>query len=343
MAKGRPVSTPKNLPAQRTDAQQSSRSRPTQVLGSRRNTVVGVSLVMLSALSFGISPAMVKLAFLAELNGMSLIAFRCLIGAVVLAVISRAVHERSVGRSSAWRLGLVGATLFGPQMWAYFTALSYMDSSVVVAIVYVYPAIVAALVAIGLRRRPRGAEMVLLTMALCGVAVVALLDGGTPTSTAGVLLAAVTALGYALYVVVVAPIVNGLPPLVSSCWVLLGSGLSTVAAAMVTGQLQPPGTIASYGYVAVHGLFIVPIGLAAFYGGLSRLGATRTSIVDTTQPVIAALVGVVVLGEYLSGPQIIGIATVILAVVGLPLTADAIRPRQSASHWRFLQRDSYEL
>ena len=339
------MSTSEGESAESADQKQPSQRRRTQATESSRNTVVGVSLVMLSALSFGISPAMVKLAFLADLNGLSLIAFRCLIGAAVLAVISQAFGERSVGRSSAWRLGLVGATLFGPQMWAYFTALSYMESSVVVAIVYVYPAIVAALVAIGLRRRPGGVEIILLAMALCGVAVVALLDGGTPTSTAGVVLAAVTALGYALYVVVVAPIVNGLPPLVSSCWVLLGSGLSTVAAAMVTGQMQLPGNMAGYGYVAIHGFFIVPIGLAAFYGGLSRLGATRTSIVDTMQPVIAALVGVVVLGEYLSGPQIIGIALVILAVLGLPLTAgrDAKRPRQSASRWRFLQRDSYEL
>ena len=75
-------------------------------------------------------------------------------------------------------------------------------------------------------------------------------------------------------------------------------------------------------YVLLHGFTLVPVGLAAFYAGLKRLGATRASIVDTAQPAIAAAVGVLALSEKVGKMQVLGIVLVMIAVLGLPLMAD---------------------
>lgn len=206
-------------------------------------------------------------------------------------------------------------------MWLYFASLHHLDTSIVVAIVYVYPALVAVLVAVRSRRFPRVPEILLLCLALCGVVIIAVFDGGAYTSRLGVILAASTAIGYAIYVVVVASVINFLPPLAASCWVLLGAAGSSLCVALLMHRLEMPTTQSGWFYIFLHGFIVVPIGLAALSAGLSRLGATRASIVDTSQPAIATLVGVVVLGEHLRDLQVLGIFVVMLAVVGLPLTA----------------------
>ncbi|WP_354174355.1 DMT family transporter [Arthrobacter sp. UYEF36] len=282
-----------------------------------------MGLVLLSALAFGSTPAFVRLAYSAQINGVSLVAFRCLIAAAVLWILSRTLGEGTVRRRSALRLVAIGAVLFGPQMWSYFAALHLLDTSVTVAVVYVYPAIVAVLVAFRLRKLPRRAELILLLLALGGIAMIALFNGAALDSTTGMLLAGLTAVGYAIYVVVADTAVRDVPPNTAASLVLVGAGASSVLAALVTQQLELPTSPAGWSYIALHGLIIVPIGLASYYAGLKRLGAARTSVVDTSQPAIAAGIGVAALGEQLAFFQIVGIVAVMVAVLGLPIMAAA--------------------
>ncbi|MFQ4149669.1 DMT family transporter [Arthrobacter sp. LAPM80] len=282
---------------------------------------IGVGFVLLSALAFGSTPAFVRLAYTAQINGLSLVVFRCLIAAAVLWLVARLVREKAAPWGNAWRLILVGAFLFGPQMWAYFAALGRLDTSITVAVVYVYPALVAILVALQARKVPQGAEIGLLVLGLCGVGTIVLANPVGTGSAAGLVLAAVTAVGYALYVFSAGTVVGDTPPLAAASLVLLGAGSSSVVAALVTGQLEFPQTVVGAGYLALHGVVIVPIGLAAYYAGLKRLGATFTSLTDTSQPAIAALIGVLALSERLLPVQILGMVAIVVAVLGLPVMA----------------------
>ena len=282
---------------------------------------VGVGFVLLSALAFGTTPAFVRLAYTAQINGVSLVAFRCLIAAAVLWLVGRLIREKMASRTTAWRLVLVGALLFGPQMWSYFAALRSLDTSITVAVVYAYPALVAIMVSLRIRKFPKAAEVSLLVLGLCGVGIIVLANPVGAGSTAGLVLAAATAVGYAIYVFAAGAVVGDTPPLAAASLVLLGAGGSSVVAGLVTGQLEMPVSAAGVGFLALHGFVIVPVGLAAYYAGLKRLGPTYTSLTDTSQPAIAALVGVVALGERLVFMQLLGIAAIVLAVLGLPLMA----------------------
>ena len=288
-------------------------------LRGRSQVLSGVALVLLSSFAFAVTPALVRLAYRAKVNELSLITFRCIIAAAALAAISQLVGEALVGAPAVRRLIALGALLFAPQMWLYFLSLRYLETSVAVAIVYVYPVGVAVLVAVLHRCLPRPVEMLLLGVALCGVMVITVFDRGHRASTIGLVLAGATALGYALYVVAADSLVRSLPPLAASGWVVVGTGLSTLIVAMLTNQLERPTTGSGWSFVLLHGLVIVPVGLGCFYAGLARLGATKASIVDTSQPAIAAVAGVWVLGERLAAVQVVGIALVTLAVLGLPL------------------------
>lgn len=280
---------------------------------------VGVGFVLLSALAFASTPVFVRLAYTANISSVSLVAFRCLIAAGVLWLLARLVREQPVGLSKRWPLVLLGALLFAPQMWAYFAALQHLDTSITVAIVYIYPALVVALIAVELRKVPRVVEMLLLGLGLCGVGTIVLFGPTGEGSLLGLGLALLTAVGYALYVFFAGALVGDIQPLTAASLVLLGAGASSVVFGMLTGALALPSTSVGVSYLALHGLLIVPVGLASYYAGLRRLGAAATSLVDTSQPAIATMIGVAILGERLAPLQGAGIAAIVLAVVGLPI------------------------
>lgn len=284
-------------------------------------TVAGVALVLLSALAFGSTPALASLAFTAHLNGLSLVAFRCLLASVVLALISTGLRESGLDRRTAVRLFGLGALLFGPQMVLYFAAIQRLDTSITVAVVYIYPAVVAAAVGVRLRRLPPALDLVLLVVAVVGVGAVALARAGSASSTAGVMLAVATAVIFAGYVIASDVVIREAPPIAAGGVVLAGAGFSALVAAAALGQLELPVSGPGWVLVGLHGVIIVPVGLAAYYAGLKRLGATRSSIVDTAQPAIAAVIGVLALGERLNLVQVVGMIAIVFAVLGLPLAA----------------------
>jgi len=251
-----------------------------------------------------------------RLNELSVISLRSAIAAVLIWVAARVVGEARIRRTAALRLAALGAVLYGPQMWLYFAALRRIDTAVAVAAVYIYPVIVAVIMAVRLRQPPPAAVIALVAVAVLGVATITASAGPSRVGALGIAFALV-ALVYAVYVVLAASITATLPSLGSAAWVLTGATASTLIAAALTGQLALPGTRLAWGYVMMQ----VPVGLVAFYAGLRRLGPARTALVDTLQPVIAVSVGMAVLGERLAPGRAVGIALVVLAVVGMPVLA----------------------
>jgi drug/metabolite transporter (DMT)-like permease len=166
-------------------------------LSRNRAAFTGLALVLLSACAYGITPALMKLAYRAQLGELSLIGLRSAIGAALVALVAQAVGETRIPRSAAVRLAALGALLYGPQMWLYFASLHWVDTAVAVGVVYVYPAIVVLLTAVRRRRSPPAGEVVLVFVALLGVAIIALTAGPSRVGPPGVALAAVAALGYA--------------------------------------------------------------------------------------------------------------------------------------------------
>jgi drug/metabolite transporter (DMT)-like permease len=54
-----------------------------------------------------------------------------------------------------------------------------------------------------------------------------------------------------------------------------------------------------------------------FFAGLSRVGPTTASILSTVEPLVTVTLASIVFGERLSGPQLVGGALVLAAVLVL--------------------------
>jgi drug/metabolite transporter (DMT)-like permease len=83
-------------------------------------------------------------------------------------------------------------------------------------------------------------------------------------------------------------------------------------------------------WAALSGSITSGVGYVIWYAALRGLTATRAAIVQLAVPVLAALAGVVVLGEAISLRLVIS-AVVILGGVGLAVSRTSVPERQESS------------
>jgi drug/metabolite transporter (DMT)-like permease len=69
--------------------------------------------------------------------------------------------------------------------------------------------------------------------------------------------------------------------------------------------------------ITASALFSTSLGLIAFFAGLKRIDTANASIISTFEVVVTVTLAIIVLGETLSFPKIVGACLVILAVVVL--------------------------
>ncbi|HUG88192.1 MAG TPA: DMT family transporter [Actinomycetota bacterium] len=283
--------------------------------------LTGILLVALSATSFASGTVMVKLAF-GEGAGLGvLVVSRLGLGALLLwglALVGRVTIKVPPRRWPAvWWMGAlsagVGVLLFG--------ATERIPASTTTLLLYVYPALVAAIsVALG-RERPSATKIAALAIGLLGV----LLVLGTPTSRLdpiGIALALSAALALALYVIAAQRGAAGMSPLVAGALILSAATVVYLPFGLLTGELTSGGIGDAWWLVVGVGL-ATGAAIALFLAGLARLEPIRASIGSTWEPVAAVVLSSIFLAERLSGLQLVGGLLVVAAVATLPLIRDS--------------------
>jgi DME family drug/metabolite transporter len=201
----------------------------------------------------------------------------------------------------------------------YYVAVSRIPVAAAVVIQYTAPALIVGWIALQARRAPSRELAAALAAALVGVALVVDLPGGVTgrMDEVGVAAAIASAVFFATYTV-----------LAEKTGAVYGSSGAMfrgflVAAAIwtiyqlprgVPGELLTRPNVPEVLYVGLAGT-LLPFLLFAW--GLRRVSADRASIAATLEPVIAALVAWVWLGQGLEPVQVAGGILVIGAVVSL--------------------------
>lgn len=99
-------------------------------------------------------------------------------------------------------LGLLGV-MFAVSSLTLFMSFHYMDAGIASTLLFVYPVMVAVIMAIFFRERISLVTVLSISLALCGIALLYRGEGGAVLNTAGVVLVMASSLSYALYIVVV--------------------------------------------------------------------------------------------------------------------------------------------
>ncbi|TMC76852.1 MAG: hypothetical protein E6J08_14045, partial [Chloroflexi bacterium] len=246
---------------------------------ARQADWAGTAMVLGSAVAFGTLSIFAKLAYSAGLGTEQLLAFRFVLAAIGMWVLSFAVGQspmRLPRRHAAGLLAL-GGVLYPAQALTYFYALRTLPASLCVLLVYIYPSLVVIAGWLFLRRRISIWHGAALALSFVGVG---MLVGGAQFQLASGLI-------FALLCVV----------------------------AGVEGRLGLPHTTGAWA-VSV-GIAVVPtmVAISLFLAGLPRIGAARAALLSTLEPVVTVSLAIAILGDRFSILQALGGVLVLLAVV----------------------------
>ncbi|AXK38735.1 DMT family transporter [Crenobacter cavernae] len=285
--------------------------------------LAGCLQVLLSAAAFGAMAIFAKLAYQSGLNAPQLLFWRFAIAALALAPLI--VWRRLPWPSWRTTLGLaaMGGAGYAAASLCYFAALNYAAAGTVALLLYLYPALVILLARVlhgeALTRR----RLSTLALALTGLAVTVGLDlTGHPL---GFVLGVAAALCYAAYIVAGGRLSGASHPLVGAFIVIAAAALSNTAVVATQG-FKVPDTPAAWSAVLMLALVSTVAAIVAFLAGLSKIGATRASLLSTVEPLVTLLLAAAVLGEPLTAAQFVGGALILSAVA---LIARESEPRRA--------------
>jgi len=302
---------------------------------SRKSSLAGPALVLLSAAAFGAMAVFGKLAYSAGVDSGALVLVRFTSAAALLGLLLlvRPSLRRLEGEAPRSWLGArpvliaLGLGFFGYALQAslFFAALERADVSVVTLVLYTFPIMVTVAAVLLGRDRFTAPRVVALVTATVGVALVLVGAGGLGFDTVGLVLAFSSAVTYTVYILVSDKVLHRLPPVVLTALVMTGAALAVALRSVVTGGANL--SFAWQGWLWIGCIVVVStvIAVLAFFAGLRRTGPSTTAILSTFEPVVSVALATAVLGEVLAPVQVLGALLVLGAAVIVQL-----RPTRSA-------------
>lgn len=288
---------------------------------------MGGALAALASLQFGVIVVVGKRVLERGMSVESMLAFRFAVAAIVLTV-ALAVLGRPLVAAPRERKGLALLAVFGYAVEAtfFFTAARHGTAAAATLLFFTYPVFVTLGAWLFGRGAPALLTMIALLCALAGAALVAVTGAGLSIEVLGVVFALAAALTYSGYLVGADFVLRKTNPMTSAMWVSGGASIGLFLFAVVSSRYTPPTGSEDAWAIVVMG-FASAGAFVCLMGALQRIGAVRTAIVSATEPLSAALLGYLYLGESVSAGTAAG-GALILAGAVLASLARAATPRE---------------
>lgn len=254
-------------------------------------------------------------------------AARLAIGGAVLLGLAHRAGQR-IPADIPRRLLVLAGALTAVYQLAFFAGLDRAGVAIgTVITIGAGPPLAGALAVLAGQGRPTRRWALATACAVAGVVLLADPSGGV--APLGIALALLSSLGYAGYTVTVKAVIDrGAPGGAVIAWAFGIGGALLLPALLLTS----PGWIATpSGVVTALYLGILPTAVAyvLFARGLGLLSAATVTTLVLAEPLVASLLGVVVLDEQLSATAVAGCGLVLAGLVVLASGAQAPRARVS--------------
>lgn len=283
-----------------------------------KNRWIALGALVLGAGVTALAPIFVRLT---ETGPAAAAFWRLLFAMPILAVLA-ARAEGAVGRPS--RFGLAAGVTFALDLAFWHYGIHYTSVGLATVLSNLTPVVVTAVAWIFLKQPPQRLFLLALAIAILGVAMMAGQREGAPgiNPPLGNLISTATSVWYALYMLAIAAGRRRESTSVLMFWSsLIGLPLVLVCALVLGEQITPAGAA---GWFACAGLGLVHVaGQGSIAWAMGRLPAATASLVVLVQPVLVAILGLVIFHEALTLWQIAGSA---VALAGVVLTQRTSQP-----------------
>jgi drug/metabolite transporter (DMT)-like permease len=272
---------------------------------------------IIAATAFGVGDAFAKVALAAGSDVLTLALCRGVVGIVILLCYLRigAPPLPSTPRERLIALGL--GVLFAAIVFGLFKAIQLITVQIAVLTYFIYPLLTGIGGAIFGVERLSWRGLLAALVAFCGLA---LMIGAYPRalSIAGLAFAVEAALCRTVFLLVARTALQKLDPRLTTWYSLLSSTAVFAVGAAATLNWQVAQT--AYGWIAVLIVSVcTAVAVLTLYMSTIRIGPFRSALIMNLEPLLAALISVPLLGEFMTPVQAAGGAIMLAALVSFQL------------------------
>lgn len=203
-----------------------------------------------------------------------------------------------------------------------YMSFKLMAVGVASTILFVYPVLTAGIMALFFKERLTFSTILSIVLSFVGVLLLYWSPDGTRLSATGIVLALISALTYAVYIIVMNRAKLNMSSFKINFYVLIYCALGNLAMAFCSGGLQVPQNATSW--LCVSWLAVVPaiLALVMMVYAAKYIGSTPTAIMGALEPTTAVLIGIFLFGEPFTSRLAVGIALIFAAVIIIALKSN---------------------
>lgn len=276
----------------------------------------GVICGIIAAVSYGTNPLGALFLYDEGYNVNTVLFFRYGLAAILLlALLILKKESLKINRYELKIVALLGL-LFATSSLTLFTSFHYMDAGIASTLLFIYPIMVAVLMAVFFKEQINLITCASISLALIGIS---MLEGGSDSSlsTVGVVLVMLSSLSYAIYIILVNKANIRFSAMKLTFYVLLFCILTTVGYSFIQGDqpIQMLTSSSAWGYALLLAVLPTVISLITMTIAVQHIGSTPTAIMGALEPLTAVFIGVTVFGEALTAHLVIGILFILCGVL----------------------------
>lgn len=277
----------------------------------------GYLLGIIAAATYGMNPLFALPLYEAGMNPDSVLLLRYLVAIPILGIMLlwRGRNFRLKRRELPPIISL--GLLFSLSSLTLFQSYNYMDAGIASTLLFIYPILVAIIMATLFKERLSKQTILCIIVTLCGIALLYSNDDGSTLSLMGVMLVFASAISYAIYIVGINKTsLRNVATLKISFYVLTFGSLLFLSRLLITHDFQVPSTDEWRLWINILCLAVFPtiLSLVCTTKAIQYIGATPTAILGALEPVTAVVIGVSVFGEVITSRIAIGLLLIIISV-----------------------------
>ena len=275
----------------------------------------GYILAAFSAATYGMNP-LFSLPLYADGMGVdSVLFFRYLFAVPMVALMVKSRGRSfAIGKGELLPLFMVGL-FFVLSSITLFRSYLFMDSGIASTILFIYPVMVALIMAIFFKEKVSLQTWLCIALALAGIGLLYKAPDGVTLSTAGILLVLGSALAYTLYIITInKTILKDVPSVKVTFYVILLGFLIFGAMVLFGDGLQTPTKWWLWLDIFAFALFPTVISMYCATKAITYIGSTATAILGALEPVTAVFFGLALFGETLTARGAAGLVLIIVSV-----------------------------
>ena len=290
----------------------------------KKSKSIGILCAILSAVCYGTNPFGALPLYEEGVNTATVLAHRFGLAVILLAVVMLIKRENFKVTRHEFKVLFSLGILFAASSITYYQSFHFMDAGIASTILFVYPVMVAVIMATFFKEKVTTITVVAIVMSLVGIGLLYKGGAGVSLSVIGIVLCILSSLAYAIYIIVLNQSNIKMSSFKVTFYAMLVCEITLILYSFTSPELYLHVLPSPRAWSFAVWLSIVPtiLSLVFMTVAVQHVGATPTAILGALEPMTAVAIGVLVFDEALTPRLMVGILFILTAVMLVVLGKD---------------------